>query len=86
MKRLSTMLLAAILTASALTACAGNAATPSSTSESAAASVSAPAASSKIKTGLAVLTTSAKSTDAGDNDGAAKSDSVVAAVMLGADG
>ena len=86
MKRLSTMLLAAILTASALTACAGNAATPSSTSESAAASVSAPAASSKIKTGLAVLTTSAKSTDAGENDGAAKSDSVVAAVMLGEDG
>lgn len=85
MKRLSTMLLAAILTASALTACAGNAATPSSTSESAAASVSTPAAS-RVKTGLAVLTTSAKSTDAGENDGAAKSDSVVAAVMLGEDG
>lgn len=86
MKKLSTMLLAAILTASALTACAGNAATPSSTQASAAAPVSAPAASSKVKTGLAVLTTSTKSTDAGEKDGAAKSDSVVAAVMLGEDG
>ncbi len=86
MKRISTMLLAAILTASALTACAGNAAAPSSASESAAASVAVSAAPTQVKAGLAVLTTSAKSTDAGENDGAAKSDSVVAAIMIGEDG
>lgn len=88
MKKASTMLLAAVLTASALTACAGNAATPSTPASAAtpATSVSAPAASAKVKMGLAVLTTSTKSTDAGEKDGAAKSDSVVAAVMLDEDG
>lgn len=33
-----------------------------------------------------MLTTNAKSTDAGEKDGAAKSDSVVAAILLGEDG
>lgn len=95
MKKICTLLLAAALAATALTACTGNAATTSLASESSAvgavASASTPAAptaqgSAKVKTGLAVLTTNAKSTDAGENDGAAKSDSVVAAVMLGEDG
>ncbi len=77
MKKLTTRLLTALLTASVLTACAGNAAAPST---------SAPAASGKVKTGMAILTTNTKSTDAGQKDGAAKTDSLVAAVMLNADG
>ncbi len=95
MKKTCTLLLATLLAASVLTACAGNAATPSSVSASpaveAAASVSTPAApaaqgSAKVRTGLAVLTTVSASADAGENDGAAKGNSVVAAVVLGEDG
>lgn len=91
MKKMGTLLLATVLAASALTGCAGKAASasaPASSAVEAAASASAPAAqsSSKVKAGLAVLTTNAKSTDAGEKDGAAKSDSVVAAILLGEDG
>ncbi|HWP51521.1 MAG TPA: hypothetical protein VN626_07470 [Clostridia bacterium] len=94
MRKICTRLLVTMLAASALTACAGNAATTSSVPESSAvavASVTESAASTeqssaKVKTGLAVLTSNAKSTDVGEKDGAAKSDSVVAAVMLGEDG
>ncbi len=92
MKKMCTLLLASVLAASALSACSSNAATtsvPASSAAEAAAAVSGPAASpaaTKVKTGLAVLTTSVKSTDAGENDGAAKSDSVVAVVKLAEDG
>ncbi|MDF3004218.1 MAG: hypothetical protein K0S22_690 [Oscillospiraceae bacterium] len=92
MKKIGTLLLAATLAASALTACAGNTTTSSVSASSAVEAVaSAPADSqvqnsAKVKTGLAVLTTNAKSTDAGEKDGAAKSDSIVAAVKLSEDG
>ena len=83
MKKLNALLLAAVFAASALTGCSGNAAAPSTNPESTTASS---AASSKAKVGLAVLTSSAKSADAGEQDGAAKTDSVAAAVLLGEDG
>lgn len=86
MKKLNALLLAAAFAASALTGCAGNAATPSANPGGTTASSAAPAAPLKAKVGLAVLTSSAKSADAGEQDGAAKTDSVVAAVMLGEDG
>ncbi len=92
MKKIGTLLLATILAGSALTACASNS-TSTSASASSAVETVAPASaassvqnSAKVKTGLAIYTSNAKSTDAGEKDGAAKSDSIVAAVKVSEDG
>jgi len=94
MKKTLALIMAMILAAALLAGCGPNNAAPSATppaATSAAPSATAPAAGSPpaaapVKTGLAVLTSIAKSADAGENDGLAQADSLVVAVTVGADG
>lgn len=88
MKKLSALLLVFVLAAALLTGCATTGTTPSaSPSASTAPSIQPSAASpAAVKTGLAIITSVAKSTDAGEKDGLAQADSLIVAVTVGADG
>lgn len=92
MKKISALLLVLVLAASLLTGCATTTTTPSA-SPSLAPSASTvpstePSASvpTTVKTGLAIITSVAKSTDAGEKDGLAQADSLIFAVTVGTDG
>jgi hypothetical protein len=102
MKKIPALIMVIVLAAALLAGCGSTATTPSaSPSASASASASAapsasPSASASaspsaaapapVKTGLAVLTSVAKSADAGEKDGLAQADSLIVAVTVGADG
>ncbi len=95
MKKLLTLLLSLTLVVSMLAACgkSDNAADPTPTTKAEAtkapattAPTQAPATGDAAKTGLAVVSSIAKSTPAGDKDGLAEVDSTVVAVLVGADG
>jgi hypothetical protein len=98
MKKTLALLLTIVLAAALLAGCGSNTATttPSAAPSAAPASSAAPSASASapasadaaapVKTGLAVITSVAKSTDAGDKDGLAEADSTIVAVTVGADG
>jgi predicted small lipoprotein YifL len=93
MKKTLALLMAMILAATMLAGCGPKTAAPTETPPAttyAAPSATAPAAGSPpaaapVKTGLAVLTSIAKSADASETDGVAQADSLVVAVTVGAD-
>jgi hypothetical protein len=95
MKKILALVLVIVLSAALLAGCSTTttpspspSATPSA-APSATPSASAPTASAAagaVKTGLAIITSVAKSTDAGDKDGLAQADSTIVAVTVGADG
>lgn len=81
MKRFLSILLAAIITAALLAGCkAKETPAPTATPPETAAN------GEKVKTGLAVISSISKSTDAGEKDGLAQVDSSIFAVTVGADG
>lgn len=92
MKKLSALLLVIVLAAALLAGCATTTTTPSATPSASPSASTAPStepsasASATVKTGLAILTSVAKSTDAGEKDGLAEADSYIFAVTVGADG
>jgi hypothetical protein len=93
MKKTLALLLVVVLALALFAGCGAKTTTePSaapSPSESAAPSASAEpsdAAPETVKTGLAIINSVAKSTDAGEKDGLAQADSIVVAVTVGADG
>ena len=96
MRKIYALVLVFVLAAALLAGCstptapsaslsASPSAAPSAT-PSASASSPSPAAPEPVKTGLAIITSVAKSTDAGDKDGLAEADSTIIAVTVGADG
>lgn len=95
MKKTLALVLVIVMAAAFLAACGTSTATPSaspsasaapSTEPSAAPSAEPSAAPETVKTGLAIITSVSKSTDAGEKDGVAQADSLIAAVTVGADG
>ncbi len=94
MKKLLSLVLSLTLTTAILAGCGGTAKTDNSasTTTSTAASTAASTETSTeangdaVKTGLAVVSSIAKSTDAGEKDGLAEVDSLIAAVTVGKDG
>lgn len=94
MKKFLTLLLAFMFVAALFAGC-GTKTTETSPSASAEPSTASPSpstsaepspASGTAKTGFAVLTSIAKSTDAGEKDGLAQADSLLVAVTVGSDG
>ena len=94
MKKLLSLVLSLTLTTAILAGCGGTAKTDNSasTTTSTAASTAASTETSTeangdaVKTGLAVVSSIAKSTDAGEKDGLAEVDSLIAAVTVDKDG
>jgi hypothetical protein len=82
---LAVALFAGCGTTTATPSAAPSASAPASTEPSPSAEPSA-AAPATVKTGLAILTSIAKSADAGEKDGLAQADSLIVAVTVGADG
>lgn len=88
MKKLLSLVLALIMAATLMAGC-GTAAPNTSASPSTAPTATpstSPTTDETVKTGMAVISSIAKSTDAGEKDGLAQVDSVVVAVTVGKDG
>ncbi len=93
MKKLVTLLLSLLLVVSMLTACGSKEEAQDTTENEAPATETADTEEAEetettdaARTGLAVITSLAKSTDAGEEDGLAEVDSTVVAVLVDADG
>jgi hypothetical protein len=89
MKKTFALLLVLVTAAALLVGCAPKSpATPSASPsvEPTAPETSTPATGNPVKTGLAIVTSIAKSTDAGESEGLAQADSVIVAVTVDADG
>jgi hypothetical protein len=90
MKKILALILVFVFSAAMLAGCAStNTTTPSASPSASAepsASASATPASGTVKTGLAILTSVAKSTDVGEKDGLAQADSIIVAVTVDGSG
>lgn len=90
MKKLLSLVLSLTLTTAILAGCGGTAKTDNSasttTSTTASTETNTEASGDAVKTGLAVVSSIANSADAGEKDGLAQVDSIIAAVTVGKDG
>lgn len=90
MKKILSTLLAALFIVALFTGCGTKttetSASPSPSASAATSTEPSASAPATVKTGLAIITSIAKSTDAGEKDGLAQADSLIAAVTVGADG
>jgi len=84
MKKVITILLCSVVALGTLTACSNNEKPTASTTPTATATVQPTA--NMAKTGLAIISSVAKSTAAGAEDGMAQADSLAVAVLVGEDG